>query len=120
MGRNAADILVAIRSGLVTQSSDGVSSQEARYGANGGDSGPKTKVSIYAGAGLVPGSTVQGDEISDDDVDKIFEHVDIAGTGYLEYSEFVIASLFPHDLFYEMAIVWSNSWIFCSTVALTL
>jgi isochorismate synthase EntC len=83
MGRNAADILVAIRSGLVTQSSDGVSSQEARYGANGGDSGPKTKVSIYAGAGLVPGSTVQGDEISDDDGDKIFENVDVAGTGYL-------------------------------------
>jgi hypothetical protein len=47
MGRNAADILVAIRSGLVTQSSDGVSSQEARCGANGGDSGPKTKVSIF-------------------------------------------------------------------------
>jgi calcium-dependent protein kinase len=42
---------------------------------------------------------VFGCEISDDEVDKIFEHVDIAGTGYLEYSEFVIASLSQNHLF---------------------
>ena len=48
VGRNKADIVVAIRSGLV--------SSPNLYG-------PKRnpRVSVYAGAGLVPGSTVQGE-----------------------------------------------------------
>jgi len=62
MGRNAADILVAIRSGLVTQSIDDPSQETGADLNNVASSkGPKTKVSVYAGAGLVPGSTVQGE-----------------------------------------------------------
>jgi 2-succinyl-5-enolpyruvyl-6-hydroxy-3-cyclohexene-1-carboxylate synthase len=43
VGKNAAEIVVGIRSGLVSRT------------------GPKTSVSVYAGAGIVPGSTVQGE-----------------------------------------------------------
>jgi 2-succinyl-5-enolpyruvyl-6-hydroxy-3-cyclohexene-1-carboxylate synthase/o-succinylbenzoate synthase len=45
IGRDSADILVAIRSGLATQAKES----------------PGTNISVYAGAGLVPGSTLQGE-----------------------------------------------------------
>jgi len=60
MGRDAADILVGIRSGLVstvsTNSLENLLDQDDVTG-----SGTRTKVSVYAGAGIVPGSTVQGE-----------------------------------------------------------
>ena len=45
VGRDSAEIVVALRSGLLTRSKDT----------------HKSKVSVYAGAGIVPGSTVQGE-----------------------------------------------------------
>ncbi|CAB9514247.1 MAP kinase-activated protein kinase 2 (Fragment) [Seminavis robusta] len=62
MGRNAADILVAIRSGLASPTKS-ISSPDGMYAGNGDLTGygPTTKISAYAGAGLVPGSTVQGE-----------------------------------------------------------
>jgi 2-succinyl-5-enolpyruvyl-6-hydroxy-3-cyclohexene-1-carboxylate synthase len=50
VGRNNAEIVVGIRSGLVTSSSQTSGRQKK-----------SPRVSVYAGAGLVPGSTVQGE-----------------------------------------------------------
>jgi Ca2+-binding EF-hand superfamily protein len=39
-----------------------------------------------------------GQELSADDVDNIFKRVNFSGSGYIEYSEFVVASLLQKDL----------------------
>ncbi|KAG7343211.1 2-succinyl-6-hydroxy-2,4-cyclohexadiene-1-carboxylic acid synthase/2-oxoglutarate decarboxylase [Nitzschia inconspicua] len=57
VGRKEAEIVVAIRSGLVSQGSK--SKDNLQRSAQ--DVAKRPKVSVYAGAGLVPGSTVQGE-----------------------------------------------------------
>jgi 2-succinyl-5-enolpyruvyl-6-hydroxy-3-cyclohexene-1-carboxylate synthase/o-succinylbenzoate synthase len=60
VGRQEASIVVAIRSGLLSQ--DVNSKPVAGLSSNAPVDGTKRpRVSVYAGAGLVPGSTVQGE-----------------------------------------------------------
>ena len=53
LGSSSADIIVAIRSALLTKN--------VGYGDGGMNNVPPSNLSIYAGAGIVPGSTVQGE-----------------------------------------------------------
>ena len=50
IGRDSTDVFVAIRSALLSQSKCSVDADK-----------PTSKLSVYAGAGIVPGSTVQGE-----------------------------------------------------------
>ena len=63
VGKDAADVSVAIRSalltGISTKKSSGTSSDRQNHGMSA-DMG-STRVSIYAGAGIVPGSTVESE-----------------------------------------------------------
>ena len=63
VGKDAADVSVAIRSALLTDVSKKKSSGAVSGSQNHGNSADKgsTRVSIYAGAGIVPGSTVESE-----------------------------------------------------------
>ena len=54
VSRNEAEIVVAIRSGLMSK-------EKSTTTANGSRTIPTKSLSIYAGGGIVPGSTVQGE-----------------------------------------------------------
>lgn len=60
VGRDAADVSVAIRSALLTDISKTSSSNDRQNDGVAFDGG-STRVSIYAGAGIVPGSTVESE-----------------------------------------------------------
>ena len=55
VGRDSADVSVAIRTALLTAGGVGTSAGDVTAGGQG------TRVSIYAGAGIVPGSTVESE-----------------------------------------------------------
>ncbi|KAL9185802.1 hypothetical protein ACHAXT_003579 [Thalassiosira profunda] len=68
MGRDSADVVVAIRSALVTnyggrQSTVASSSLLQQSESDRRDDEPGSKVSVFGGAGIVDGSTVQGEWI---------------------------------------------------------
>lgn len=58
LGNDSADIVVAIRSALVTNYREGKMSQ---IGSDSTRKLPESKVSVFGGAGIVDGSTVQGE-----------------------------------------------------------
>eukprot|EP00986_Skeletonema_menzelii_P009613 scaffold4407_cov138-Skeletonema_menzelii.AAC.2 len=58
LGNDSADIVVAIRSALVTNYQEGKISQ---MGSDSPRNLPESKVSVFGGAGIVDGSTVQGE-----------------------------------------------------------
>ena len=59
VGRDAADVSVAIRSALLTGTSKTSGSDRQNRAMNA--DGRSTRISIYAGAGIVPGSTVESE-----------------------------------------------------------
>jgi isochorismate synthase/2-succinyl-5-enolpyruvyl-6-hydroxy-3-cyclohexene-1-carboxylate synthase/2-succinyl-6-hydroxy-2,4-cyclohexadiene-1-carboxylate synthase/O-succinylbenzoate synthase len=61
IGHDSADIIVAIRSGLVTNYQRRPTFQLSNDESVTGDNAPESKISVFAGAGIVEGSTVQGE-----------------------------------------------------------
>lgn len=60
IGHDSADVIVAIRSGLVTNYYHRPNTQIAG-GEIDANTNPESKISVFAGAGVVEGSTVQGE-----------------------------------------------------------
>ncbi len=60
VGQGEAEIVVAIRSGLISRQRQGRYQQDS-YASDINVESKRPKVSVYAGAGIVPGSTLQGE-----------------------------------------------------------